>query len=568
MESTSLQANSHDRRLSIGSMISPQCPPVDTPYYDRNTGKYVKSLNIPLGGPQHGRCNIASAMPSSQRLPKSASAMDLDVLAGRTSPQHGRHGSRYMNSSNTQMNGHNRGQSANDMSSPQRPLPQHARYNSNTMPSSNCLPISTTAPDLSQLAVHVSRLSKSHYTHSYRSTRTLKSYSRIHGHRLHRSVHSVDLRSYATTTSTQSNEIVKSGITDSGGGIGIPLSVSVPGNSDVSDYSSDLTYGPSFYGRLKEEIDNENTKKVENWRLTARTGNGEWPRSPLTPRRFTSQELGGWVSSYEAARGAHSYQEDDPNEASSSEDREGDTPRPPIRARQPNPLQAINPIRDLANEWFPPGKDEEDVGTSFAALAIMHRAQEQVRLGVELPPLSPVGAYKIDRTKSGSLEAAAPKGPVRSAAPILEPSPTTKSRKKGDPIKVNTHPRYSTYKVSMHLAFHDMQDGQTDVDKTKKPSPLKLQPNVTEKLAVRDDPPPRSDPQTYTTKGLTQVLYKIYTPGRLPPDVLAALPSTEQLTSLSNPTTPAGALAFIRTYHSPNLPTELSSTRSLSATHI
>jgi hypothetical protein len=55
------------------------------------------------------------------------------------------------------------------------------------------------------------------------------------------------------------------------------------------------------------------------------------------------------------------------------------------------------------------------------------------------------------------------------------------------------------------------------------------------------------------------VLYKLYTPSHLPSDVLAALPSCQQLTALSNPTTPAGATAFARTYHSPNLPTELSS---------
>jgi hypothetical protein len=555
MDSANLRANGDDRGPSMGGMISPKAPPVDTLYYDPDIGKYVKCPTLRLSDSQHGRCNSASAMPSSQRLPNLESIMDPSVLAGRTSPQYGRHGSRYMDSSNPQMNGHNRGQSVNDMSSPQRPIPsllQDSRPNSS-------LPTSATAPNLSKLGACVFCLSNPHFPQSDHSTRTLSFHSRIHGHCLRRSIHSVDLRSYATTTSTPSNKKVNRGTTDSGGSIGFPLSIAVQRNSYASGYTSSLTHSPPFYERLNEEADEVNTKKVENWILTARTGNEEWPKSPLTPRPFTSQELEGRVSYVEAARGDHLNQKDDPDEVFSSGNRKDDTPRASIRAQQPNPLQAINPIRDLANDWFPPGHEEADVGTSFAALANMHRAQEQFRLGVGLPPLSSVGAYKTDRTMRESLEAVASEGPGGSGAPILEPSPPTKTRKKGDPIKVNIHPHYTPYSVSMHLEYHNIQEGQTDIDELKKPSPLKLQPNHTEKLAVRDDSPLRSDSQTYTTKGLTQVLYKLYTPSHLPSDVLAALPSAEQLTSLSNPTSPVGALAFARTYHSPSLPTELSS---------
>jgi hypothetical protein len=121
MDSANLRANGDDRGPSMGGMISPKAPPVDTLYYDPDIGKYVKCPTLRLSDSQHGRCNSASAMPSSQRLPNLESIMDPSVLAGRTSPQYGRHGSRYMDSSNPQMNGHNRGQSVNDMSSPQRP---------------------------------------------------------------------------------------------------------------------------------------------------------------------------------------------------------------------------------------------------------------------------------------------------------------------------------------------------------------------------------------------------------------------------------------------------------------
>ena len=62
--------------------------------------------------------------------------------------------------------------------------------------------------------------------------------------------------------------------------------------------------------------------------------------------------------------------------------------------------------------------------------------------------------------------------------------------------------------------------------------------------------PTTEDPQTYTTLGLTAVLSKLYTPGVLPHDVLAALPSQLSLFSLSDPTTPPGHTAHFRSTHS------------------
>jgi hypothetical protein len=344
---------------------------------------------------------------------------------------------------------HDNEQSINRHSSPQRSdsnASHHGRHNNNIMLSPSRLPISTIAPNLSQLATHVSQLSHSRSIHSHHSTMTLNFHSRIHGHRLRRSVHSVDLRSYAATTntSTMSNDNNQgSRSKDSDGGIEIPLTSSIPGKYYPSGSSSNITYGPSAYERFNEEEIRDNTEKIEKWRLTARTGDGMWLRSPLTPRLFTAQELGGRTSYHEDAGDqldAHLYKNIDPNEASSEDDRDTETPRPPITSRRPNTLRAINLIQDPTNSWFPADQEEEDIGTSFIALATMHRAQEQVRLGVDLPPLRPVDAYKIDRTRINSVEPVISEefaGSVEEEPQVvLEPSSPSKIRKQGDPVKV------------------------------------------------------------------------------------------------------------------------------------
>lgn len=142
---------------------------------------------------------------------------------------------------------------------------------------------------------------------------------------------------------------------------------------------------------LAEAVSRE---RVENWRYTATTLDQSLLRSPLSPRPFTQSDfqLGGWNESTNSVETAYKVD---------------DTPR----AHNSRPSGRVSRNLETDN----PG---------YAALSMMEQAQEQARLGMDLPRLG------LDAGKMMDTER------VR-RGPKLVPSPKGKSRARGDPVKVS-----------------------------------------------------------------------------------------------------------------------------------
>ncbi|KAF2792770.1 hypothetical protein K505DRAFT_375799 [Melanomma pulvis-pyrius CBS 109.77] len=309
-------------------------------------------------------------------------------------------------------------------------------------------PQPVSVPDVSQLASRASAGSSSRID-----------FDGARKNRLRRSMHNADLRGHLTMSLGKSSTTTPAG--------------SNPNPSMLAAQEENIFYS------LDSDTNRENTARIETWRHTATTIGRSFLRSPLTPRPFTERELENGIYGESKQSLETLYKADD--DLSSSNPSADITPR----AYRPNTYS-----------WGPLPLIQDADGPGYAALTMMHRAQEQARLGVDLPPLGIDGVEyrESDRVRKG---------------PVLVPSPKVKKRERGDPVK--------------------------------KPTPLILQPLPITNPTARGD-----DSQTYTTEGLTLVLSKFYSPGLLPPDVLAALPSPRDLSFLSDPRTPPGYSAHFR----------------------
>ncbi|KAF2708431.1 hypothetical protein K504DRAFT_492078 [Pleomassaria siparia CBS 279.74] len=304
------------------------------------------------------------------------------------------------------------------------------------------LAISTSDHDISQLANTVSA----------GSLRAIDKENREGG--LHRSVHNAHLRNQA------GNSLNKGSTTASAGSKlgGIKL-------QSQEDEDGSVSY--------VMDTDPSKTAGIESWLQTATTMDNLL-QSPLTPRPFTEQELRSRIY---GEKSPDLYQQD--NNSDSDNDKFG------------------------GQDWncLSPVQDTDKNGPGYVGLAMMHRAQEQVRLGMDLPPLEFDGIQESDRARKLVMGFDGKHEPDRVKKLVLEPSPT--GGEKGDPTKKPTH---------FNLAS---------------PSPAK-------KLDTAEDP------QTYTTVGLIDTLSKIYPPGLVPPDVMAALSPADDLYPFSKPKSPTG----------------------------
>lgn len=222
--------------------------------------------------------------------------------------------------------------------------------------------------------------------------------------RLRRSIHNADLRSHLTLS------LGKSSTTTSAGSNPKPLKLAAQGENTL--YS------------LESDTNPENTARIETWRHTATTIGRCFLQSPLTPRPFTERELENRIYGESKDSLETLYKADD--DLSSSNPSADITPRAYHSDPTPNPN---------TYGWGPLSPVQDTDGPGYAALTMMHRAQEQARLGVDLPPLGMDGVQyrESDRVRKG---------------PVLEPSPKVKRRERGDPVKVRRIPILPYYLVS------------------------------------------------------------------------------------------------------------------------
>jgi len=154
----------------------------------------------------------------------------------------------------------------------------------------------------------------------------------------------------------------------------------------------------NFHLSLEETKAKGTMERVENWCQTATTLDRWLMRSPLTPRPFNKEELNG-----------HIYGESEKSDEF-------------MNRINPQDESISNDIQSSLID----GADNDIEGPAFTALATMHRAQEQVRLGIELPPLS-VAGIRIEHQTSGYTRKS-----------YLQPSQGPEGSKKGcgDPFNV------------------------------------------------------------------------------------------------------------------------------------
>ncbi|KAF2741067.1 hypothetical protein EJ04DRAFT_571790 [Polyplosphaeria fusca] len=228
---------------------------------------------------------------------------------------------------------------------------------------------------------------------------------------------------------------------------------------------------------LSANLANFDPDRVATWRNGATTLDQSLLHSPDTPRPFTDAEMGMPYSQQRIKRTTTTISEESQSSFTTAY------------------CVPANASRD--------GLGSID-GPVYASLAEMHRAQEQVRRGRDLPPLQVPGGMTIDRGP--------PARGNRGAAPRLEDGPRPNLQAGPSETIAREPTKTDTPSLRRIREVPDIREKSSRQEHHDKLQAAAIK-------AATDDP------QTYTSEGLAAVMAKIFGPDRVPDDVMETLPT-------------------------------------------